>query len=135
MCDASGMVASTTMNNAATRLNLEVTDRPFLKEPLMKLIVLILGLVIGAGGGIWYGAQHPEWAKDFAAKEEEWVRQGKEQAFKAVKEKLDSLASSGASTPAGGRTFAGSTSTGSSGADAAALKGFVDDQLTKVSKK
>src|SRR4051812_48232327 len=101
----------------------------------MKLIVLILGLVVGAGGGVWYGAQHPEWAKDFAAKEEEWVRQGKEQALKTVKDKLDSLTKdSGPSTPAAGRSFAGGTSTGSS-PDAAALKGFVDGELTKVSKK
>ena len=100
----------------------------------MKLIVLILGLVVGAGGGVWYGAQHPEWAKDFAAKEEEWVRQGKEQALKSVKEKLDSLTSSGSSTPAAGRSFAGGTSSGNA-PDAAALKAIVDGELTKVSKK
>jgi hypothetical protein len=102
----------------------------------MKLITLILGLALGFGGGIWYGVQHPEWAKDFAAKEAEWVRQGKEQAFEFVKSKLDTkLAQEQTPSTPGGRSFAGNTASAGTSTDVLkSLKGDVEAQLNQVKK-
>ena len=102
----------------------------------MKLITLLLGLALGFGGGIWYGVQHPEWAKDFAAKEAEWVRKGKEQAFEFVKTKLETKIAQeqNPSTPAG-RSFAGGAGSGGDSTDVLkSLKGDVEAQLNQIKK-
>jgi hypothetical protein len=105
----------------------------------MKLITLILGLALGFGGGIWYGVQHPEWAKDFAAKQEGWVRQGKVEVLKVIEEKLRSPSTQPA-TPSSvaGRSFAGSnlTDTGmNDSAKVSTLKSEVDSQLKQLGAK
>jgi hypothetical protein len=89
----------------------------------MKLIILILGLGLGFGGGIWFGVHNPQWASDFAAKEEEWVNKGKMQATQAVKEKLDKILDKQPGTPAAG--FGSSLLGGGSG-------GSTTDELKKL---
>ena len=105
----------------------------------MKLIALLLGLAIGFGAGIWYGINRPQEAADLNAKQGEWIRQGKEQALKQVKEKLDSMLSqqpSGPAAPGFARSFSGSTGGGGGAkSDTDALKALRDDvgaQLNQV---
>ena len=57
----------------------------------MKLLFLILGLAVGFGGGVWWGVRNPAQAADLAAKQEQWVLEGKIQATEAIKAKLDRL--------------------------------------------
>ncbi|MDB5295198.1 MAG: hypothetical protein JWO31_1181 [Phycisphaerales bacterium] len=105
----------------------------------MKLIFLILGLGVGFFGGIYYGINHPKEAADLNAKQQEWVRQGKEQALQQVKDKLDGILNqqkpAAPAAPGFARSFAGGTGSGGgvSQTDAlAALKGDVESQLNQV---
>ena len=56
---------------------------------MFKLIVLVVGLVLGFGIGVYWGVHHPAQASDLAKKEEEWFLKGKMEATKAISEKLD----------------------------------------------
>jgi hypothetical protein len=96
----------------------------------MKLIMLILGAALGFGGGVWYGVHHPKEAADLAAKQEEWINQGKMQATQAVKERLDKILDKQKTAPAAGLSFTGGSSLlGSSGGTAAdELKQLRDEQ-------
>ena len=102
----------------------------------MKLIALLLGLAIGFGCGIWYGVNHPKEAADLAAKQDEWVRKGKEEALKQVKAKLDNMLtqqpSGGPSAPGFSRSFAGGGGGGSDTDALKALKGDVEAELNQV---
>jgi hypothetical protein len=109
----------------------------------MKLIFLILGLALGFGGGIWYGINHPKEAADLNAKQEEWLRQGKEQALGAVRDalnqKLAQAQSAPVATPGTGRNFsgfvAGGTGTKSEADTLKDAKTIVEAQLTQVQAK
>jgi hypothetical protein len=77
---------------------------------MIKLVVLVLGLAVGFGGGIWYASKHPEWAKDFAAKEEKYALEKSLQIAKATKAKLDELAARDSGSKAtGASSFLGGT--------------------------
>lgn len=71
----------------------------------MKLIVLLLGVVIGFGGGVWWGVKNPAQAQKLAAEEERRVLEKQKVLLQKLKTKLDQLA--------GGRT--GSATTGAKG--------------------
>jgi hypothetical protein len=110
----------------------------------MKLILLILGLAIGFGGGIWYGINHPKEAADLNAKQEEWLRQGKEQALGAVRDALNQKLAQAQAAPAApsgtGRNFSGFVAGGTGGAKSEAdtlkdAKTIVEAQLTQVQAK
>jgi len=60
---------------------------------MFKIIALALGLALGFGGGVWYASKHPERAKDFGAKEEQYAIEKSLQIAKATKAKLDEMAS------------------------------------------
>jgi hypothetical protein len=60
----------------------------------MKLIVLLLGLAVGFGGGVWYGVRHPDQAKKIAEEEERRVLEKQKELLAKLKTKLDQLASS-----------------------------------------
>ena len=65
----------------------------------MKLIVLLVGLVLGAAGGIFFSANYPEYAAKLAAKENDLIAEGKRQAMEQIKAKLDGILSQQDATP------------------------------------
>lgn len=73
---------------------------------MFKLIALALGLAVGFGGGVWYASKHPEWAKDFGAKEEQYAVEKSLEIAKATKAKLDQMAAKDAAgKAASGNSF------------------------------
>lgn len=54
---------------------------------MFKLIILVLGLAIGFGGGLWYGVHHPTEAANLSAAEEQQVLQQTQ----AIKDKINQL--------------------------------------------
>ena len=111
---------------------------------MFKLIALALGLAIGFGGGVWYASKHPEWAKDFAAKEEQYAIEKALQIAKATKAKLDELAARETTSRSGpGSSFLGSGGGGAKKPDAELTKlaqeqdaniAELEKQLAKVKK-
>ena len=61
---------------------------------MIKIIVLLLGLAVGFGGGVWYGVRHPEEGKKIADEEERRVLEKQKDLLAKLKTKLDQLASS-----------------------------------------
>src|SRR3954454_4150032 len=97
----------------------------------MKMIILIVGLVLGFGIGVYWGHHNQEAAGNLAAKEEEWVLKGKMEATQAIKEKLDRVLAKESSPPAPGAGFVGGSAVGGSGSgstQADALKQLRDEQ-------
>ena len=76
----------------------------------MKLIVLIFGLRIGFGFGIYVGVHYPTDAAGIAAKQDEWYMKGKMEATQAIKDKLDKVLSQQTKPAAPGLSFAGGAS-------------------------
>ncbi len=58
----------------------------------MKLIVLIIGVGIGFGGGVWWGVQHPQQAASLSNTEQQQFLQAQLKIAEAVKSKLDTMA-------------------------------------------
>jgi hypothetical protein len=65
---------------------------------MIKIIVLLLGLAVGFGGGVWYGVRHPEEGKKIADEEERRVLEKQKELLAKLKTKLDQLASSRTAT-------------------------------------
>ena len=63
----------------------------------MKMLILLVGLILGFGGGVYWGVKHPAHAADLAKKEEEWFLKGKAEATRLITQKLDHVL---AQTPA-----------------------------------
>jgi hypothetical protein len=112
----------------------------------MKLIILVLGLVLGAAGGIFYAVQCPEQAAKIAGKENDLIAQGKREALEAMKQKLDSIlsdqsqpASTGTGHTPGSSFASGGISMPSSSSDQSAkIKSLRDDvtaQLNQIPAK
>jgi hypothetical protein len=102
---------------------------------MFKLIVLVLGLAIGFGGGVWYAAKHPEWAQDFAAKEQQKFLETQLKIAKATKAKLDEMASRDpAKSPAGASSFVGGGAK-KPDADIARLSQEQDAQIVDLEKQ
>lgn len=103
---------------------------------MFKLIILALGLAVGFGGGVWYGVQHPEWAKDFAAREEAMVLEAKLKIAKATKAKLDEVAARDAGkTPGGASSFVGGGGAKSAEAGLARVRQENDAEIADLEKK
>lgn len=73
---------------------------------MVKLIVLILGLAIGFGGGVWWGHKNPEAAAKLSAEEERRVIEASIALNKKMQATLDKLQNK---TPAPGSGFVGSS--------------------------
>jgi hypothetical protein len=110
---------------------------------MFKLIALLLGLGVGFGGGVWYASKHPEWAKDFGAKEEQYAIEKSLQIAKATKAKLDEMAAKDSSSKTGQNSFLGSGSTATKKPDPEIAKlsqeqdaniAELEKQLAKVKK-
>jgi hypothetical protein len=83
---------------------------------MLKLIVLVLGLAIGFGGGVWWGQKNPDAAAKLSAEEQRRVLEAKVQLTEKFRQKLDQLS---AKSSAPGSSFVGG---GQSGPDINQLK-------------
>ncbi len=101
----------------------------------MKILILLVGLILGFGGGVYWGVKNPSQASDLAKKEEEWFLKGKAEATRYITQKLDqALAQAPAKTDGTPRTgfVAESTANGSNGAAAEALRKIRDEQRQQL---
>src|SRR5687768_4977756 len=80
---------------------------------MFKLIILVLGLAIGFGGGVWWGHKNPEAAAKLSAEEERRVIEASIALNKKMQATLDKLQNK---TPAPGSGFVGSGQAGGSAA-------------------
>ena len=72
---------------------------------MLKLAILILGLVIGFGGGVYWASHNPEQANQISAEEERRFLEAQMQITQKLQEKLDQLGNkTSGSAPAGGRS-------------------------------
>ena len=102
----------------------------------MKILILLVGLILGFGGGVYWGVKHPTHAADLAQKEEEWFLKGKMEATRLITQKLDqALAQAPAKTDTTPRTGfvaeSGSTS-GNNPAATEALRKIRDEQRQQL---
>lgn len=90
---------------------------------MIKLVVLLFGLGIGFGVGVYWGVNHPVDAKKFADEEERRFVEAQKQLLEKLKSKLDQLASNRAGTaaPAGTGARSGFVA-GAQGAASAAVR-------------
>ena len=103
----------------------------------MKVIVLLLGLAVGFGVGVYWGVHHPAQAQKLADEEERRFLEKQKQLLEKVKSKLDQLASSRTGTTgATGRTgfVAGGQSGGAKDPDVDSLRDESQRQLAEVDK-
>jgi len=108
---------------------------------MIKIIVLLLGLAVGFGGGVWYGVNHPEQAKKIADDEERRVLEKQKELLAKLKTKLDQLASSRTGTTttsikAPGVGFVGGAAGGAPAKDPEvdSLKAESDKQMAELDK-
>ena len=97
----------------------------------MKLIILIVGLVLGFGIGVYWGVHNPTQAANLSQQEEQWYLKGKMEATEAIKARLDQALSKSStpSTPSSGFVGGNAVAGGGSGANAAdALRQLRDEQ-------
>jgi len=104
----------------------------------MKMIILMVGLVLGFGIGVYWGHHNQEAAGNLAAKEEEWVLKGKMEATQAIKEKLDRVLAKESTPAAPGAGFVGGSAVGGGGSgsnqtnDLKQLRDEQDQQLKSI---
>ena len=95
----------------------------------MKLIVLIFGVAVGFGVGVYWGVHHPTQAATLSAQEEQQFLQAQIKLSEAVKAKLDSLASK---PVASGKTFGSGFVSGGSSAPDPEISNLRDDQDRQI---
>lgn len=102
---------------------------------MIKIVVLLFGLGIGFGVGVFWGVNHPVEAKKFADEEERRFVEAQKQLLEKLKSKLDQLAS-GRSTPAAPGGTRSSFASGTSGRDAEveALRADAQRQLDEAER-
>jgi hypothetical protein len=74
---------------------------------MLKMIVLVLGLAIGFGGGVWWGQKHPDQAAQLSAAEEKKFLEYQLALTQKIQAKLDQLSNKTAAKPAGASGFLG----------------------------
>jgi hypothetical protein len=101
---------------------------------MLKLIVLILGLVIGFGGGVYWGHQNPDAAGKLSAAEEKQFLQAQLAITQKIQAKLDSLgAKTSSSSPGSG--FLGSSQAPAVTSDVNDLKSETQKQQDALQKR
>ena len=95
---------------------------------MIKILVLLFGLAVGFGAGVYWGVHNPDQAKDLAAEEERRFLEQQKKISEAIKAKLDSLikrqvtsaeaTGSGKSGPAGSGFVSGAPKSGQKAAPA-----------------
>ena len=107
---------------------------------MIKMIVLLVGLAIGFGVGVYWGVHNPEQAKKFAAEEERRVLEKQKELLQKMKAKLDQLASSRVGTTAApkgvGSGFLSGAQAGGAKPDPEVdkLKAESDEQMAELDK-
>ena len=103
---------------------------------MIKIIVLILGLAIGFGAGVWWGVKNPEQAQKLAAEEERRVLEKQKELLAKMKAKLDQLASArtGTSGIAGRGFVSGAQSAAPKDPEVDRLKAESDEQMKDLDK-
>ena len=96
----------------------------------MKVIVLIIGLGIGFGGGVWWGHKNPEAAAKLSAEEERRVLEAKIALTEKFKAKLEQLKSD-RSTPGSGFVAGG----GNASEKVDALKAETEKEEAEMKKE
>ena len=107
---------------------------------MIKMIVLLVGLAVGFGAGVYWGVKNPEQAQKLAAEEERRVLEKQKELLAKMKAKLDQLASSrtgtGAATPTGRSGFVAGAQSAAPKADPEVdrLKAESDEQMKELDK-
>ena len=108
---------------------------------MIKMIVLLLGLAVGFGAGVYWGVHNPEQAKKLAAEEERRVLEKQKELLQKMRAKLDQLASTRVggttATPKGvGSGFLSGAQAGAAKADPEIdkLKAESDQQMAELDK-
>ena len=104
---------------------------------MVKLIVLLLGLAIGFGGGVYWAHKNPDQAAKLSAEEEKRFLEAQLAITEKIKAKLDELASTASSkTPGGSSGFLSSSQSGAAVAeDVKELKGDAQRQEDELRKR
>ena len=104
---------------------------------MVKIIVLLLGLAIGFGVGVYWGVKNPDQAQKLAAEEERRFLEKQKQLIEKMKSKLDQLASSRTVTGAtGGRSglISGAQAGAAKDPEVDKLKAESDQQLAELDR-
>ena len=101
---------------------------------MFKLIVLVLGLAIGFGVGVWWGQKNPQQAAQLSAEEEKRFVQAQLAMNQKIKDKLDQLQNKSSGKTPGSGFVAGGQAPDISDAKAEADKQEKDlqDHLAKL---
>ena len=83
---------------------------------MVKLIVLLFGLAVGFGGGVYWGHKNPEQAAKISAEEERRFLEAQLAITQKIQAKLEQLSAATSSKPAGSSGFLSSGQAGGSGA-------------------
>jgi hypothetical protein len=103
---------------------------------MLKLIILILGLAIGFGGGVYWGHKNPEAAAKLSAEEERRFLEAQLAITQKIQAKLDQLSSktSGSKTPGTGFLPAGQSGAATA-AEVDAVKSESEQQEAELKKR
>ena len=104
---------------------------------MIKIIVLLLGLAIGFGGGVYWAHKNPDQAAKLSAEEERKFLEAQLAITEKIKAKLDELASAASSkVPGGSSGFLSSSQSGAAVAeDVKELKGDAQRQEDELRKR
>lgn len=104
----------------------------------MKLIVLVIGVALGFGVGVYWGVHHPTEAANLSDQEERKFIQFKIETTQAIKQKLDQIANKQTAQP--GKGFGAGFVSGNSAAtgpdpDVVALRNDQDRELQNLQQQ
>ncbi len=104
---------------------------------MIKIIVLLLGLTVGFGGGVYWAHKNPDQAAKISAEEEERFLKAQLAITEKIKAKLDELSSATSSKVAGGSSgFLSSSQAGASvESDVKELKADAQRQEEELRKR
>ncbi len=103
---------------------------------MFKLIALVLGLVLGFGGGVYWGHKNPEAAGKLSAEEERRFLEAQVQITRKIQDKLDQLSSKTSKSAAPGSGFVGAGQSGAGAqADVKDLKADTQKQENELRKR
>ena len=104
---------------------------------MIKIIVLLLGLAVGFGGGVYWAHKNPDQAAKISAEEEERFLKAQLAITEKIKAKLDELSSAASSkVPGGSSGFLSSSQSGAAvESDVKELKADAQRQEDELRKR
>lgn len=101
---------------------------------MFKMIFLIVGLVVGFGGGVYFATKNPELANKVSAEEERRFLEAQMQLTQKIRDKIDQLQSkTTSSTPGSG--FVSSSQAGPTAAEVKSIKNDTEKQEAEIKKR